>query len=182
MKIVRTLDVGAEEFFDALVARLRAEIADAAATPEAPTPSPEAVEVAAGTVWFARDAAGTPSIRTRVAKLERPRRLVIEARDGRERSRTEYRLEPVAAEGDVPERVCVTFEQNATTLERSLAAKGAIRRGMAELSYLRRMLNGLYAVERDAQDIRRGEEPRSYRTRQQLQQRKLRKGARNGRS
>ena len=157
MKIVRTFDVSAEEFFDA-------------------SDVPATVNVAAGTVYYARNAAGTPCIRTRISKLERPRRMVIEARDGNEWARTEYILEPVPGESDAEQRVSVSFRQDASAFERMLASKGVIRRNMAELSYLRRMLNGLYAIERTARDRRQGFEPQSCRMQQKKQRFSLLKG------
>ena len=169
MKIVRTFDVSAEEFFDALVSKLRIEIEDASDVPAT-------VNVAAGTVYYSRNAAGTPCIRTRISKLERPRRMVIEARDGNEWARTEYILEPVPGESDAEQRVSVSFRQDASAFERMLASKGVIRRNMAELSYLRRMLNGLYAIERTARDRRQGFEPQSCRMQQKKQRFSLLKG------
>ena len=59
MKIVRTFDVSAEEFFDALVSKLRIEIEDASDVPAT-------VNVAAGKVYYARNAAGAHCIRTRI--------------------------------------------------------------------------------------------------------------------
>ena len=173
MKIVRTFDVSAEEFFDALVAKLRIEI-------EESSDAPISAEIAAGTVYYARNAAGTPCIRTRISKLERPGRLVIEARDGHERARTEYILEPVPGKTGAEERVSVSFMQDASTFERSLAGKGAVRRNMAELSYLRRMLNGLYSVEKTALDRRRGIEPQSRRMHPSKQRFSLLKGVIHG--